>query len=117
MLPAGVKKFYRRLRPRIPEWVEWIPPQFASRNGLARLDSPAFIQPKFRLPGQQNRYSALFFTGYPESFSGYQIFGWENGVEFVFPFADRRIVEFMLGVARRPGRLAGSFAADPAGGD
>jgi asparagine synthase (glutamine-hydrolysing) len=96
MLPAGLKKFYRRLRPRNPEWVEWIPPQFAARIGLARLDTSADIQQKFRLPGQQNRYSALFFNGYPESFSGYQIFGWENGVEFIFPYADRRIVEFVI---------------------
>ena len=104
MLPTGLKKKYRGLRPRTPEWVEWISPQLAARTGLASLNNPADTQPKFRLPGQQARYSSLFSIGYPESFSGYQIFGWESGVEFVFPFADRRIVEFLLAL---PGEQVG----------
>jgi asparagine synthase (glutamine-hydrolysing) len=97
MVPAGLKKGYRRLRPASAEWAGWVQPQLAGRIGLAESDK-ARLHPKFRLPGQQERYSALFLTGYPESFSGYQIYGWENGVEYVFPFADRRIVEFLLGL-------------------
>jgi asparagine synthase (glutamine-hydrolysing) len=108
MLPAGLKKFYRRRRPRPPaEWAEWIPPGLASRTGLARLDFPAVSAPKLRLPGQQNRYSSLFFIGYPDSFSGYQISGRANGMEFVFPFADRRIVEFVMALSSEQIALPG----------
>ena len=107
MLPAGFKKFYRRLRPRVPEWAGWIHPGLAGRSGLAGPDTPAFTQPKFRLPGQQNRYSTLFFSGYPDLFAAFQNLARSNGLEYVFPFADRRIVEFMLGLPSEQVALPG----------
>ena len=108
MIPAGIKKGYRTLRPRPPaEWVEWIHPQLAVRTDLVKLDNLAGAHPKFRLPGQQNRYSALLFTGYPESLTGFQNIAYRNGMECIFPFADRLIVEFMLGLPSEQVALPG----------
>jgi asparagine synthase (glutamine-hydrolysing) len=67
----------------------------------------SFDQPNFRLPGQQMRYSALMLTGYPESFAAYQIYARNNGMEYCFPFADRRILEFVVGLPTEQVALPG----------
>jgi asparagine synthase (glutamine-hydrolysing) len=99
MIPPGLKKYYRTLRPRrMPAWKEWIHPGLAERS---RLETQVLLHKNlanFRLPGQRKRFSALFFTGYPESVTCVQDIARENGMEYRFPFMDRRIVEFMLGL-------------------
>jgi asparagine synthase (glutamine-hydrolysing) len=98
LLPATLKKAYRKFRPKPLEWQAWIPAALAERAGL---DENGTLQPdavRYTLPGQQRRFAALSAQGYPESFSGYQIAARDSGMEYAFPYADRRIVAFVLGL-------------------
>jgi asparagine synthase (glutamine-hydrolysing) len=98
MIPAGLKRTYRAFRPRPLAWAEWLHPDLVARVGLDKQPVMPGIQAKFRLPGGQARYSALFCSGYPESVTALQDIARESGMEYLFPFMDRRIVEFVLGL-------------------
>jgi asparagine synthase (glutamine-hydrolysing) len=98
LIPGKLKAWYRELRPRKPAWEAWIHHRLASQTGLLQLDKASHRSPKLRLPGQQARYSAMFQSGFPEGFTAYQDLARRNGMQYTFPFLDRRLVEFVVGL-------------------
>jgi asparagine synthase (glutamine-hydrolysing) len=98
IVPSQVKKWYRGLPFVTSEWAEWIHPQLAASTGLKQLGSEVHNHTKFSLPSQQHRYWALFFTGYPESATLMQDIAQQSGMEYRFPYMDRHIVEFVMGI-------------------
>lgn len=96
IVPSEIKKWFRKFMPIAQEWTGWITPQFAFRNGLKPIFEQDIQINKYKKPGQQERYDALFSGAYSLSKSGYNLFGKINGVQGSFPFHDRRVVEFIL---------------------
>ena len=98
MIPPYMKKWYRSINPIPPGWKEWITPQFAALFNLNKIDISFLVHPKFEQPGRERRYEALFFSGYPASINAFNKIARDHGMDYRFPFFDRRIVEFILGL-------------------
>ena len=104
LIPPLVKKWYRTINPNKPGWKAWIHPQLITEAGLDRQNG---YHSRFRSPGRESRYDALFFTGYALSVTSYKKLARVFGMEYRFPYFDRRIVEFFLalpaGIVDLPG--------------
>lgn len=94
--PRSLKKAYRALHPAKPGWLGWIPAEFARSQGLSAVSQAFSANPRFKKPGQVERYHELFHTGYAAGVCGYNRLAWEFGLVFLFPYFDRRVVEFAL---------------------
>jgi asparagine synthase (glutamine-hydrolysing) len=95
VVPQSIKQVYRSVRPAVPKWARLIHPELAARSGLLEnRQDPA----SFSAPGRQKRFRSLFYSAYAESITVMQEIAWQSGMQYVFPFMDRRIVEFVLQV-------------------
>jgi hypothetical protein len=90
-----IKRCYRTIHPVIPSWKKWIHPNLAEKAGLDG-DGSFSALPKFKQPGRQIRYQALFATGYALGVNIYKRIARRFGMVYQFPYFDRRIVEFFL---------------------
>lgn len=96
LAPSWARGIVRRIKPTEEPWKSWISPHLVNSASLKDQNRSLFAHPKFRNPGQQKRYDALFFTGYPMGITCYQNIAAQFGIKYQFPFFDRRIVEFIL---------------------
>ena len=98
LLPEKWKNIYHRMRSETPPWVEWLGIDLLTKIPTEDTDGMQKKKLHFRNPGQRKRYTSLFKSGYPESVTVLQDIAQKNGMEYAFPFLDKRIVEFILSI-------------------
>lgn len=100
LIPQRLKKYYRRLRPRQPDWLDYglhprLEERLRTREAQQRADC---VQARFRTYHQAVMYNRLFNLGSVEGLAQYQGVGNWDGIEMVHPYADRRLVEFVMAI-------------------
>ena len=97
LIPPGVAKFYRRIRPRRAAAVApGIHGDLLSRTDLAGRLSPA-PAPGRTPPGYRQRYDSLTGSNFSQSVIIRHQYN-RCGMELLEPYYDRRLVEFVLAV-------------------
>ena len=96
LAPEWSLHLWRRLRPRtIPAWID---PRFAERIGLVEQLRAVRSRPPFRSICAQTAHHALTRGRMVLMHEQREWAAAQHGVEYRFPFYDRRLIEFLLAI-------------------
>jgi asparagine synthase (glutamine-hydrolysing) len=109
LIPRGVRKAYRRSRPRPPAvWQEMVHRDLIVRTQTRPRRAAVALERDFPAPGQRQHHETLTGSALLEGRPVARRFYCRHGLEYAEPFCDRRLASFAMAIPAdqwgRPGR-------------